>query len=181
MVSEEMKTFCHQVMDYRLPRWKELPEFDIYMDQLITLVRKYLSVLFEEEDAVITSSMINNYVKAGLIPKPEKKRYNAQHIASLIVITLMKQMLSISQIKEGIQFQLEKLGPQEAYDRFCEEQELALQMVAAQVLGQQCEQSLRERHTDQLAVQLVTMSFASALTARKMLALRKQQPKTDAD
>ena len=96
MVSEEMKTFCHQVMDYRLPRWKELPEFDIYMDQLITLVRKYLSVLFEEEDAVITSSMINNYVKAGLIPKPEKKRYNAQHIASLIVITLMKQMLSIS-------------------------------------------------------------------------------------
>lgn len=72
MVSEEMKTFCHQVMDYRLPRWKELPEFDIYMDQLITLVRKYLSVLFEEEDAVITSSMINNYVKAGLIPKPEK-------------------------------------------------------------------------------------------------------------
>ena len=54
-------------------------------------------------------------------------------------------------------------------------------MVAAQVLGQQREQSLRERHADQLAVQLVTMSFASALTARKMLALRKQQPKTDAD
>ena len=49
-----------------------------------------------------------------MIPKPEKKRYNAQHIASLIVITLMKQMLSISQIKEGIQFQLEKLGPQES-------------------------------------------------------------------
>ena len=37
MVSEEMKAFCHQMMDYRLPRWSELPGFDIYMDQLITL------------------------------------------------------------------------------------------------------------------------------------------------
>lgn len=181
MDNEKLKEFCQQMIAYRLPRWQDLPTFDIYMDQLITLVKQYLKDLFDEEDVIITSSMINNYVKAGLIPKPEKKRYNAQHIASLIVITLMKQMLSISQIKEGIQFQLEKLGPQEAYDRFCEEQELALQMVAAQVLGQQREQSLRERHTDQLAVQLVTMSFASALTARKMLALRKQQPKTDAD
>ena len=64
---------------------------------------------------------------------------------------------------------------------FCEEQELALRMVAAQVLGQQREQTLRERQADQLAVQLVTLSFASALIARKMLALRKQQPKTDAE
>ena len=43
MVSEEMKAFCHQMMDYRLPRWSELPGFDIYMDQLITLVRQYLA------------------------------------------------------------------------------------------------------------------------------------------
>ena len=44
MVSEEMKAFCHQMMDYRLPRWSELPGFDIYMDQLITLVRQYLAL-----------------------------------------------------------------------------------------------------------------------------------------
>ncbi len=134
MVSEEMKAFCHQMMDYRLPRWSELPGFDIYMDQLITLVRQYLAPLFDEEDAIITSSMINNYVKAGLIPKPEKKRYHAQHIASLIAITLLKQVLSISQIDDGIRFQLEDHSPQEAYDRFCDEQEKALKMIASQVL-----------------------------------------------
>ena len=74
MVSEEMKAFCHQMMDYRLPRWSELPGFDIYMDQLITLVRQYLAPLFDEEDAIITSSMINNYVKHGIVDAPKKRR-----------------------------------------------------------------------------------------------------------
>lgn len=133
MVSEEMKAFCHQMMDYRLPRWSELPGFDIYMDQLITLVRQYLAPLFDEEDAIITSSMINNYVKAGLIPKPEKKRYHAQHIASLIAITLLKQV----------------------------------------------QQYLSDFHADHLAVRLVTLSFASALSAKKMMALRKGLPETE--
>lgn len=182
MVSEEMKAFCHQMMDYRLPRWSELPGFDIYMDQLITLVRQYLAPLFDEEDAIITSSMINNYVKAGLIQKPEKKRYHAQHIASLIAITLLKQVLSISQIGDGIRFQLEDHSPQEAYDRFCDEQEKALKMIASQVLERQMEQVqqyLSDFHADHLAVRLVTLSFASALSAKRMMALRKGLPETE--
>ena len=117
-----------------------------------------------------------------MIPKPEKKRYHAQHIASLIAITLLKQVLSISQIGDGIRFQLEDHSPQEAYDRFCDEQEKALKMIASQVLERQMEQVqqyLSDFHADHLAVRLVTLSFASALSAKRMMALRKGLPETE--
>ena len=108
MDNEKLKEFCQQMIAYRLPRWQDLPTFDIYMDQLITLVKQYLKDLFDEEDVIITSSMINNYVKMDLIPKPVKKRYNREHIAYLLAITLMKQVLTISQVKDGIAFQIAK-------------------------------------------------------------------------
>ena len=99
----------------------------------------------------------------------------------MIAITLLKQVLSISQIDDGIRFQLEDHSPQEAYDRFCDEQEKALKMIASQVLERQMEQVqqyLSDFHAD-LAVRLVTLSFASALSAKKMMALRKGLPETE--
>ena len=57
---------------------EELPNFDLYLDQVITLIEGYLQNLFDEEnDTILTAAMINNYVKLKLIPKAEKKRYNA--------------------------------------------------------------------------------------------------------
>ena len=91
-------------------------------------------------------------------------------------------MLSISQIDDGIRFQLEDHSPQEAYDRFCDEQEKALKMIASQVLERQMEQVqqyLSDFRADHLAVRLVTLSFASALSAKKMMALRKGLPETE--
>ena len=64
---------------YHLPRWEELPDIELYMDQVITLIERYLAPLLEEADEennkIITSAMINNYVKLGIMPKPIKKRY----------------------------------------------------------------------------------------------------------
>ncbi len=82
--NEALNSFCQQMIAYRLPRWEELPAFDIYMDQMITLVKQYVKDLFDEDDVIITNSMINNYVKMGMIPKPVKKRYNRVHIAYLL-------------------------------------------------------------------------------------------------
>ncbi|WP_288153450.1 DUF1836 domain-containing protein, partial [uncultured Sharpea sp.] len=57
-------------------RWQELPDFDLYMDQVIGLIEKSLSFLkLNEDDKVVTSTMINNYVKAKLVTPPIKKKY----------------------------------------------------------------------------------------------------------
>ena len=63
---------------YSLPKWDELPDIELYMDQIISLLEKYLKIYYETLGAekTITSSMINNYVKLGTIPPPIKKRYS---------------------------------------------------------------------------------------------------------
>ena len=80
-----------------LPEWEALPEIELYMDQVITLLSRYLTVLGDGK--VITQPMINNYVKLGIMPAPEKKRYSREHLLMLIFIYYFKNILSISDIQ----------------------------------------------------------------------------------
>lgn len=176
--NEALNSFCQQMIAYRLPRWEELPAFDIYMDQMITLVKQYVKDLFDEDDVIITNSMINNYVKMGMIPKPVKKRYNRVHIAYLLAITLIKQVLTISQVKDGIDYQIAQLGPKGAFNMFCDEQENALRMIGTQVLEKQTEkvnEYLMSFHRDNVPIRLITLAFASRLVAKKMVTLSNQR------
>ena len=81
MEKNEFFTSCDAVANLHFPRWHELPEFELYMDQVIGLVEKYLRPLYPENKAPITPSMINNYVKQRILPPPENKRYGKKHLA----------------------------------------------------------------------------------------------------
>ena len=72
----------------RLPEWDDLPDFGLYMDQLVTYVARTFPGISGRLD--LTSSMINNYVKAGLIDKPTGKKYSREALAQLLMISLMK-------------------------------------------------------------------------------------------
>ena len=53
----------------RLPRWDELPDIDLYLDQVLTLLDKYLGPFLPENGGhALTASMINNYVKLRIVP-----------------------------------------------------------------------------------------------------------------
>ena len=93
---------------HTLPLWDELPVFELYMDQVIVLVNKYLAILENGEERVLTPSMINNYVKQKTLPPPVKKRYSRVHVAYLIMICILKQSLSISTIQKILP--VEELG-----------------------------------------------------------------------
>ena len=72
----------------RFPEWDELPDFGLYMDQLVTYVARSFPGISGRLD--LTSSMNNNYVKAGLIDKPTGKKYSREALAQLLMISLMK-------------------------------------------------------------------------------------------
>jgi hypothetical protein len=73
-LQSNMKTWGESLLEFHLPRWEELPTLELYMDQVITLIDQYLSpVIQTEKHPLLTSSMVNNYVKKGMIPAPEKK------------------------------------------------------------------------------------------------------------
>ena len=68
----------------QLPSWESLPQLDLYMDQVMVLMERYLALFSDGKDKLITPSMINNYVKLGLIPPPVKKKYSREHLARLM-------------------------------------------------------------------------------------------------
>lgn len=78
----------------------ELPNIGLYMDQVTSFLEERLknSTRNPGEDKVLTKTMINNYAKNKLIPPPDKKKYNKDHMYLLIVIYYFKNILSINDI-----------------------------------------------------------------------------------
>ena len=121
-----------QLKDLKLPRWHELPDFDIYMDQVIIYINQRLSALeITESDKPITSTMVNNYVKNSIVKPPIKKHYKRYHLAFLIVVTILKRVYSLSEISKMLEIQREMEGSdlESAYDTFGEYFESALKEI----------------------------------------------------
>ncbi len=77
--------------------WDQIPDFGVYSDQLLTIINE--SEFIKNEDQIMTSSMVNNYVKQGIVEKPRKKKYDREQIACLMMISLMKSVLTIKEIQ----------------------------------------------------------------------------------
>lgn len=118
------------IANYHLPRYKELPDYDMFMNQLVNTLNELLAVfLAPGEEKTLTSSMINNYVFNHIIPSPNQKKYNKVHLAYLIVIGILKQVLAINDISMILKLQAKQYKINTAYDYFCIEVEKALSVV----------------------------------------------------
>lgn len=111
---------------YHCPRWGELPDLALYMDQVLIVVEGAVGPLFPHEPAVITATMVNNYVKQQVLVPSEKKKYRREHLARLITISVLKRVLSVAEIK-FVFSQLDRLGDTSTgYDLFCTQLESRL-------------------------------------------------------
>lgn len=105
---------------FALPEWDELPAFELYMDQVIVLLTRYLDYLLYDAstDTVITASTINNYVRMKIMPPPVKKRYSRLHLAYLIIICIMKQSLNIAYVQKMIPIGIAEEEVKRIYNEF---------------------------------------------------------------
>lgn len=77
----------------------EIPNIDLYMDQVTTFMNEHLDKCKRyEDDKILTKTMINNYSKNDLLPPPVKKKYSKEHMFLLIFIYYFKSILSINDI-----------------------------------------------------------------------------------
>jgi len=77
----------------------EIPDIEIYMDQLTTYLDKHLGFYNREKGApFVTRSMVNNYSKAGLLPPPVSKRYSRVHIMVLSLVCQLKRLFTIQDL-----------------------------------------------------------------------------------
>ena len=84
--------------NYTFPKWTDLPEIDLYMDQVITYINEKLKDTYFYGEKFITKAMINNYVKTGIVHPPVKKHYTKSHLAYFLVLTILKRCYSMQQI-----------------------------------------------------------------------------------
>lgn len=122
VLEQKYSLICEKLAAHKLPRWESFPDIELYMDQVVAVMEKALALYTkngEEENKLITPSIINNYVKLKVIPAPIKKRYNREHLAYLVMICILKQTLAISSIVKIIESNLENKSIGELYNAFC--------------------------------------------------------------
>lgn len=170
-INNELYDYATAMARVKLIRWQEMPEFSIYSDQLLQLVRDELSFMSFSGDVLVTKSMVNNYVKWGMMPKPIKKKYDKLQIVYVLVITLLKPILPIMKIKEGIQLQILIEGHENAYNSFCTVLEESLQEVFLPIIEQRQNYTFKERtlSADKLAISSITLALSSKLLTEKII------------
>ncbi|MPM82306.1 hypothetical protein SDC9_129367 [bioreactor metagenome] len=101
-VAEKLNRWERFLDSYRLPEWEELPQIELYLDQVIALVNNYVGFFVYDptEEKLLTPSMVNNYVKLRLIPAPVRKKYGRKHIALLLMVCTFKQSVSMAAMSE---------------------------------------------------------------------------------
>ena len=123
MKQETKQQISNSVADFHLPRYNEIPNVGLYLEQATKYVCEYLEPLGEY---TLTPSMISNYVKKGLIANPVKKQYGRDHIAYLFFIAMAKSVLSLDALTGFIKIQQKTYTLPKAYDYFAEQFESLL-------------------------------------------------------
>ena len=96
---EQFRKYEDQLAKVQLAHWDELPDIELYVDQVVKVVNEPLNGLGLPQ---VTRSMVNNYVKHGMVIAPVKKRYGRHQIAMIMVISLLKNLFPLSAIQDGI-------------------------------------------------------------------------------
>lgn len=167
IISEYLST----LKNYSLPEREKLPELELYMDQVLTYITKITSFLDDENQ--ITGSMINNYVKGEIIPPPQAKKYNAEHLCKILSILFLKPILSMAEIKSIFINQSN-----------CDEAYLFLKQIQQETFKNVilfAEKELKNTPLDnkeevqKLATKLAINAYANKLIAEKLLLLLQEK------
>ncbi len=167
-----------EIEKYRCPRWDDWPDLDLYMDQVVSVLERKVSIFYTDEQAKpVTAMMINNYVKQKIITPSKNKKYQREHLAWLYVIFLLKSVLSLTDIYNGIKLLSRLHSIEKAYDLFCDEIESAL---ATAFSGKESKTDRDDIEGIQI-IRSISLAFAYTQRAKFLFASRKKSEDVQAE
>ena len=168
---EELQNLKSRMEQERPAPWDGLPDIALYMDQLISYMPRQL-IRFDEGGA-LTPAMVNNYIKDGLVPRAEGKRYGPIHLGYLTAVVALKQVLSVRDIGAlmGAGRSLEK-SPPEQYAYFRDALDRALTDTAQAIDPEAGPSDLAK-----MALDFAVRSYANQLACQRILAILQPQEK----
>jgi hypothetical protein len=175
-IKNELKSWVTELENYRMPNWDDLPDIDLYMDQVITYLEKQLAIFSKSEDEkFITPAMINNYVKNQIIPRPLKKKYTREHMAHLISVLNLKNILSLIDITRLINHEISDKPISTLFDQLNSIQDEAFKATALRVrdsLEKLDDNNIEKEYEERLSLLALKFSLeanANRIAAKKIL------------
>ena len=165
----DMTALLERLRTERPVAWDQLPDFALYMDQVLSYMdRQVLS--FAEEDA-LTAAMVNNYTKGGLVPRAEGKKYTRDHLAYLTVICILKRVMSAKDMDLLIREELENgRTVREGYTDFCASLAQAMDLTANRIEERPDNDTLADA-----AIHFALLSYATGLASSRYVAMLREQ------
>lgn len=180
LIAGKLRRWEKYLERFRLPAWDDIPDFGLYMEQTVQLLKQYLDYMPPElkEEQIITASTINNYVRTRVMPEPIKKKYYRQHIAYLIMICTLKQSLSIAMVQKLIPMGLSYEELRARYERYSQRHQVTagyfvdqVRMAGAVLLNHEDRTELAVQNTDELIAASAIISGFARLLAEKLILL----------
>ena len=184
-VAAKLRRWEKYLNNSRLPDWENIPDFGLYMEQVIDLLTQYLDYLPPELKAeqFITASAINNYVRTKVMPEPVKKRYYREHIAYLIIIASLKQTLSIALIRRIIPMGLDRAQVEEVYRGYVKQHAISarafteqIRQTAAPILEHEGSDEDAAECTEELIARSAITGGFYKLLSEKLILLEEKEP-----
>ncbi len=161
---EELVELKKHLLEDRPVPWEDLPDIALYMDQITSYMPRQFIHFGEGE--VLTSAMVNNYIKDGLLPRADGKRYSPTHLAYLTGICALKRVLSVKEAKILISDAERGRDMEKLYHYFCSALDVALSDTA-----QRLDENTDEEHLSRLAMDLALRSYADQLACQQVLSI----------
>lgn len=161
---EELAELKRQLMEARPVGWGELPDIPLYMDQVVGYLSRQMAGLGEGDG--LTSAMINNYIKDGLLERANGKKYGQEHLAYLTAISALKQVMSVREMKVLTTVGREMRAPEKQYEYFCKYLDQAMEDAA-----QHIDVDTSDHDLPKLVLDLAMRSYANMLACRQALAI----------
>jgi len=180
LIAAKLRRWEKYLERFRLPQWEQIPDFGLYMDQVLQLLDGYLCYLPPEleQPQPITAAAINNYVRTKVLPEPRKKKYYRVHIAELIMICTLKQTLQLSMLQTLLPASLPEQDVARVYTAYVARHRLWAQyfidqvkLTAAAMLDHDVVTELAVQDTPELIASAAILSGFSRLFAEKLLLL----------
>lgn len=170
---EDLTELRQRLRTQRPVPWEQLPDFALYMDQVLSYMDRQV-IRFDEDDG-LTSAMVNNYTKSGLVPRAAGKKYNREHLAYLTAICVLKQVMSTRDMDLLIKQELQgERSVADGYAAFCESLVKALNITADEM-----ELYLDESTLADAAIHFALLSYAAGVASNRYVSLLRQQQEAE--
>ena len=173
-------------LNYTLESPDNIPNIPLYMDQVTSYLEDLFSDLrVNEDDKVLTKTMINNYVKAQVISSPIKKKYDQENIIKLMMLYLLKNTLSLSQIDllfkrmDNVEDMYKKFIDYDQYVRDSLKADQPKDISEAYILKLLLSSQLQKKYAEILLESLVEKEKAAEEAAKGKKKAKKNEEKTD--